>query len=437
MGSLALLLLSWGAVAPPPLLSWGALAPSLLLLLLPSAKAQNQEPLRKNCFSRVDENQWGLVLDFSPSSASLSVLVTGAGSSVQTCLRRQESALYQVPVVGDLQSAKFLSPSDHLWQGQAATLLTSPPTFTYLIYPGRYRLRLTYCGPQSCDDSSIHETVFSDFLDVRSSVVAGCEDGGLRRDNRSGLTQHQPEVRDMTALFSFSFPPCSLHSYDTANLSLYSSAGRADCGRQLIFEATVAVSAGSDGRAVVSYLSPELRGDRYYCVSLTLSHVSCRLAALRREEQCVLRLSDPVWIPAVPLISTLIPFCTSYFACAWLYVTVGGSFFLLLSLVLALVLVSCCRRRERRLKAGDEVDYCEGELQEIRQERVSWGSLHKEWECREEKARGKILLLYSPDTKLFKELQLALKSFLDLACHCDIYDLFDDALFDTIALDPR
>ena len=39
---------------------------------------------------------------------------------------------------------------------------------------------------------------------------------------------------------------------------------------------------------------------------------------------------------------------------------------------------------------------------------VSWGSLHKEWESGEEKARGKILMLYSPDTKLFKELQEAL-----------------------------
>ena len=37
---------------------------------------------------------------------------------------------------------------------------------------------------------------------------------------------------------------------------------------------------------------------------------------------------------------------------------------------------------------------------------------------------------------LLQELQEGLKSFLDLACHCDIYDLFDDALFDTIALDP-
>ena len=69
-------------------------------------------------------------------------------------------------------------------------------------------------------------------------------------------------------------------------------------------------------------------------------------------------------------------------------------------------------------------------------DKITWSELHKEWDTREDKARGKILLLYSPDTKLFKELQEAFKSFLDLACHCDIYDLFDDALFDTIALDP-
>ena len=54
--------------------------------------------------------------------------------------------------------------------------------------------------------------------------------------------------------------------------------------------------------------------------------------------------------------------------------------------------------------------------------------LHKEWESGEEKPRGKILLLYSPDTKLFRELQEALKSFLDLACHCDILSAITQAL---------
>jgi hypothetical protein len=69
-------------------------------------------------------------------------------------------------------------------------------------------------------------------------------------------------------------------------------------------------------------------------------------------------------------------------------------------------------------------------------ERLSWSQLHAQWERRQDKARARILLLYSPDTKLFKELQAALKSFLQLACHSEVYDLFDDALFDSIALDP-
>jgi len=395
--------------------------------------------LPNNCFSFVDDSQWNLILHFNRSSASLAVTVTGAGTTVQTCLRRKQEAIYQVTVVGDLQSAKYLAPSDHSWQGKAGNLLTFPPTFHYLIYPGRYRLKLTYCGLTTCTDPTIHETVFSDFLSVQSSVKPGCEEttmGLIDSDNYTGLLQRPTQVRNMKAVFQFSFTPCSVHSYDTANLSLYSSDTKAECGSQIIFQKTVPVTADKEGEAIILYQSPELRGDRYYCVSVTLGHVSCRLVALRREELCFLQTSNPVWVPAVPFISTIIPFCTSHFACAWLYVAVGGSIFLVFSLILAIILVRCCRRREHLLKPGDEVDFGDGELQEIQHERVSWGSLHKEWESREEKARGKILMLYSPDTKLFKELQEALKSFLDLACHCDIYDLFDDALFDTIALDP-
>ena len=85
-----------------------------------------------------------------------------------------------------------------------------------------------------------------------------------------------------------------------------------------------------------------------------------------------------------------------------------------------------------------QVDFS-GEVVELGpvSERVSWAQLHAEWEThRQDKARARILLLYSPDTKLFRELQAALKSFLQLACHSEVYDLFDDALFDSIALDP-
>ena len=110
----------------------------------------------------------------------------------------------------------------------------------------------------------------------------------------------------------------------------------------------------------------------------------------------------------------------------------------LLSCLLAVICIRCCDYcRGRRQDKRDEVDFS-GEIISLApvHDRISWAELHKEWESREDKPRGKILLLFSPDTKLFKELQEAFKSFLDLACHCDIYDLFDDALFDAIALDP-
>lgn len=71
-------------------------------------------------------------------------------------------------VVGDLESARFLSATDHGWRGKASALLHDPPTFAYLVYPGRYRLKLTYCGPESCSDPSLHESVFTDFISVPS-----------------------------------------------------------------------------------------------------------------------------------------------------------------------------------------------------------------------------------------------------------------------------
>jgi len=414
-----------------------------LFLLLLSCVSRGQEldleVLPKNCFSFVDEAQWDLVLSFNQSSASLSLIVEEAGSSVQTCLRKKVEAVYQVAVMGDLKSAKYLAPTDHSWQGRAVDLLASPPTFNYLIYPGRYRLRVTYCGPNSCMDPTMHETVFSNFVNIQSSVKEGCEVLSKDLGNQTNLMQLPAEVEDMKALFHFSFQPCSLHPYDTANLSLYSATSKGECGNQLIFKETVPLESGPDGAALIHYQSPELRGDRYYCVSLSLSHISCRLATLRRDGHCYLEASDPIWVPTLPFIATIIPFCSSHFACLWFYIAVAGAVFLLFSLLFAVLLVRCCRKRSQSLKPIDEVDFVgdrELQLQEIPKERISWGSLHKEWESREEKTRGKILMLYSPDTKLFKELQEALKSFLDLACHCDIYDLFDDALFDTIALDP-
>ena len=189
------------------------------------------------------------------------------------------------------------------------------------------------------------------------------------------------------------------------------------------------------------YQSPELPGDKYYCLSVSLSHISCRLVSVVTPNYCYIQ-SDAVWLPSAPVTSFIIPFCTDHFACGWLYVVLGAGTSLLVSCVLAICCIRCCDRcchgaQREESRKGDEVDFS-GEVISLApvHDKITWSELHKEWDTREDKVRGKILLLYSPDTKLFKELQEAFKSFLDLACHCDIYDLFDDALFDTIALDP-
>ena len=67
----------------------------------------------------------------------------------------------------------------------------------------------------------------------------------------------------------------------------------------------------------------------------------------------------------------------------------------------------------------------------------TWLELHAEWDVEPPKNPGKILLLYSPDSGSFKELQTAFKSFLELACHCVVLDLFDEELLQTIAFDPE
>jgi len=390
-----------------------------------------------NCFDLVDESQWDLVLGLNLTTASLSVVVSGAGPPVITCLNRQ-TVRYLVSVVGDTTSQAYLLSELHTWEGTSGQLVLDPPIFPYLIYGGRYRLQFTHCGTSkdNCTEGRDTKTVFSDFVNIQSSVNSWCSPTQFT-GNTSLLSMDTPAVSGTTTVFHFTYSPCStVQAYDRANVTLYSAETREQCGEEITATKSVEIFTNSAGEAAIMYNSPELPGDRYYCVSVTLTHISCRLTTLERPTHCWLE-SDAVWVPATPLIAFILPFCTSHFACAWLYIVLGGTVSLLVSLVLAICCVRCCERSSGDSKQTDEVDF-PGEVISLAplSDRRSWAELHKEWESREEKARGKILLLYSPDTKLFKELQEAFKSFLDLACHCDIYDLFDDALFDTIALDP-
>lgn len=69
--------------------------------------------------------------------------------------------------------------------------------------------------------------------------------------------------------------------------------------------------------------------------------------------------------------------------------------------------------------------------------RKTWEQMHDEFYAEPPKNPGKILLLYSPDSAQFKELQRAFRNFLEMACHCVVLDLFDEQLFQTICYDPE
>ena len=75
-------------------------------------------------------------------------------------------------------------------------------------------------------------------------------------------------------------------------------------------------------------------------------------------------------------------------------------------------------------------------LTDIRPKRT-WLDVHEDFYREPPANPGKILLLYSPDSKKFKELQVAFRSFLELACHCVVLDLFDEELLQAIAYDPE
>lgn len=427
---------------PAPAWPWLAL---LLLTAAAASKLPQQDINTLNCFDLVDETQWGLVVGLDPGRASLAVEVAGAGPPVITCLNRQ-TVRYLVSLVGDTHSQPFLLAGLHSWEGVAAELVANPPTFTYLIYGGRYRLQLTHCGHSpACSQATDTKTVFSDFVNIQASVEPECRSGAAAVANSSAelLGREQAGVAaEGRAEFRLSYSPCSaVQPYDEAAVSLYSAVSMEECGPAglALVSATVPVTRGPAGQAALLYTAPSLPGDRYYCLLAQPSHIACRLAGPRlpAPAHCSL-LSGPVWLPARSALPARLPFCPSHLACAWLYIAVAGAAGLLLSFCLACCCVRCAdTRRRASATRRDQVDFG-GDAISLAgiSERQSWAELHKEWESREDKARGKILLLYSPDTKLFRELQENFKSFLDLACHCDIYDLFDDALFDTIALDP-
>ena len=139
----------------------------------------------------------------------------------------------------------------------------------------------------------------------------------------------------------------------------------------------------------------------------------------------------------------------SHIKCGWLYIVVACSAIFVFSCLCSVCCVYCCcdcccaNRRRRKLHRGsprDETIPFEGLPQSPHtaiKPKKTWAELHTEWDVEPPKNPGKILLLYSPDTDGFKELQSAFRGFLEQACHCIVLDFFDEELFQEIAYDPE
>jgi len=432
---------------------------------LPAGKDDRKHELainrQRNCFSQLGEDDLGGVVEHNASASSISLCTKCAANgfhALVACLGEQEREngfLYKIIVEGDSLSDKYIHPVYHAWEGPASQLLKSPPKFNYIVYGGRYRFEISVChssgdisgvdNAEGCGDS-----VRTGYISLQSDIFPRCiQDLTLPSHpiKKTSIATTPPLVNRMQATFQFSYQPCNnVQAYDTANVSLYESRSEAECGRvesswsRLVSDGLVSVTGNLDGSTNITYTSPHVQGDRYYCLIVELNHVSCLLGSVESPPFCKL-LSTPVWIRSEPLLAQILPFCRSHLSCGWVYIVITGSAILIVSLCLAIICVRCCDRKGRKKQSfiHDEIDFSGGEVINLTStlpERRTWQEVHLEWEETGERSRGKILLLYSPDTKLFKELQEALKSFLEMACHCDIYDLFDDELFDTIALDP-
>lgn len=298
------------------------------------------------------------------------------------------------------------------------------------------------------------------------------------------LEKYAPIVKDNYVNFSFAFLPChKVLPYEQAVVSVFqSNENDTDvCQNGLeIIKTKVAVVAAHlvknrhrnnekssssaevekpakyETEAVIAYQTPELESDRFYCIRITSTHPFCQslkptpflsdpgVARVALPEFCNFT-SATVYITNLPFITQLVPFCTSHFKCGWLYITVVGTTALLLSFLCALICnLCCCRRRKSqnsRSRRPNELSLSPSNLDtlkltDIRPKRT-WLDVHEDFYREPPTNPGKILLLYSPDSKKFKELQGAFRSFLELACHCVVLDLFDEELLQAIAYDPE
>lgn len=195
------------------------------------------------------------------SSSSLDISISGAGPNVLTCLNGQHDQPYRISVSGDTNTQKYIHPMFHYWEGEAGRLVSTSPSFTYIIYGGRYRVEFAKCNSTTCDQ------VFSDFINIQSEIQPWCN---LQRfeENSTEIVISSPLVTRMQAFFQFSYTPCSdIKQYDSANVTLFKSTSEEDCEVDIVLQETINIERNKEGKADISYLSPDLEVSTFYNTS--------------------------------------------------------------------------------------------------------------------------------------------------------------------------
>lgn len=432
----------------------------------------NQQPVPplpsdNNCLSLVDEISWPRIVLFDEKNASIHIYLNSTGPRVLTCLQGQASGgqnvMYELELVRKLGREKDSVATKSLTLTDWLVYSENEPfsSFNFVLLRGSYRVHFRYCDKKKCDKGK----VTSQIVRVNSTRHDVMESWCLNMPQDDGVViKFSPVIDKAKANFSFLYTPCHkvLH-YETATVNLRQSGhNETSCQGTIVLETTVKVvpahvinehqlAAKYQHEAAISFQTPKLSGDRYYCAHVTVDHPFCDstnpapflsdLGAPRQNIPSFCNFtSSPIYVPSMPFVAQWVPFCTSHFKCGWLYIVVVGSVTFLLSCMVAVMAVHC-RCKKKRRKQSKELPVSPSALDTLRltdiKPKRTWSDVHDEFYRDPPPTPGKILLLYSPDSKVFKDLQGSFRSFLELACHCVVLDLFDEELLEAIAYDPE
>ncbi|TRY79228.1 hypothetical protein TCAL_17049 [Tigriopus californicus] len=441
------------------------------------------------------------VLVHDPAAATLGLNLPAMGPDILECLESQQSdnVSYLIHLMHTSEESSPDNPSEFQARQLQSRKVSVPDLmssrsknatqyhlFELVFWPGIYHLRFCSNQDQGVEDKDEDKDRDGDEYIQLIESQDGCVEVGTvlqidedqylfsdcdstmsngTSDNSNPVKWNDTRQSDGIS-FGLRFRPCL--SYESSLTSATneipeamavikvktSSTGDCQTNGTVIHTHRQAFSRSSNGTgdAVVSFELPQdLPKDQFYCLEATLPHHPlCANLTGNQPHICGMH-SHIIFLESRSMIAQYIPFCTSHFSCGWLYIAVVGMALFSLSCVLAICCVYpccclCCCRRRRHKKFPDHhrnetipfEGLCLHDSSGVSfPPKKTWVELHSEWDRQPPKNPGKILLLYSPDTKLFKDLQNSFKSFLEEACHCSVLDLFDEELFQTIAFDPE